>query len=291
MSFLLFLIPLFPLSILLYGIYQVWYASTYPKRNVRGKVVLITGGGRGLGRLQADRFAKLGAKLILWDVNEENLERAKSELSKLTQVQIQKVDISNPSEVASAAESAGPVDFLINNAGIRSNLKSVAELSDSEVDRVLSINAISHFTTVRAFLPGMIERKFGHITCIASAAGHVGVGWLSDYCAAKHALMGLMEALRFELLVMNAPITTSTICPLFVATPMLENAPEGSLVGPLLAADDVADRIVGATVRGEEIVFVPESLSLVLQLIRMLPVKLQMRILGPKPFGYVNYLI
>jgi all-trans-retinol dehydrogenase (NAD+) len=285
----LVLIPLFLLSILLYGVYKVWFASNYPKRSVKGKVILITGGGRGLGRLQADRFAKLGAKLILWDINDETLAQAKQELSEITSVQVAKVDVSDPDQVAQAADAAGPVDYLINNAGI-AHIKSITDATDAEVCKLIAINTTSHFTTIRNFLPGMIERKFGHITCLASAAGLVGVGWLSEYCASKHALMGLMEALRFELIMKEAPVTTTTICPIFVNTPLLAGAPEGSM-GSVLAPEAVADRIVEATVRGEEIVTIPEAMSMVLPLIRLLPIKLQQKLLGTKAFGVLTKLV
>jgi all-trans-retinol dehydrogenase (NAD+) len=283
-------IVLFLLSIFLYGFYRVWYASNYPKRSVKGKTVLITGAGRGLGRLQADRFAKLGANLILWDINAENLEKTKEELAAVTNVATAIVDVSKSESVFEAARQAGPVDYLINNAGI-AHVKSTLELTERDVNVLVSINALSHFTAIKAFLPGMVERKFGHITCISSAAGHVGVGWLSDYCAAKHALIGLMEALRFEIQVQQYPITTATICPLFVNTPLLEGAPEGSLTGSVLAPDAVADRIVEATVRGEEMVLIPESLGLIVPLIRLLPCKLQMRLLGPTAFGVLTRLV
>lgn len=287
---LLVIIPLFLLSILLYGFYRVWYASTYPKRNVRGKKVLITGAGRGLGKLQAERFARLGADLILWDINVENLEKTRDELSATTSVKIAIVDVSSPDAVFAAAEQAGPIDYLINNAGI-ALIRSVLELSDQNVNKVLSVNALSHFTAIKAFLPGMIERKFGHITCISSAAGHVGCGWLSTYCASKHALIGIMESLRYEIEVQKYPITTTTICPLFVKTPLLDDAPEGSLNASVLAPDAVADRIVEATVRGEEMVFIPESLGFWLPLVRLLPSKLQTRILGPAAFGVMTKLV
>jgi all-trans-retinol dehydrogenase (NAD+) len=284
------LILLFLLSILLYGFYQVWYASNYPKRSVKGKTVLITGAGRGLGRLQADRFAKLGAKLVLWDINAENLDKTREELSTIATVSTAIVDVSKPEAVSAAAAEAGPVDYLINNAGI-AHVKSTLDLTERDVGLLVSINALSHFTAIKAFLPGMIERKFGHITCISSAAGHVGCGWLSDYCAAKHALVGLMEALRFEIKVQQYPVTTSTICPLFVNTPLLEGAPEGSLTGSVLAPETVADRIVEATVRGEEMVLIPESLGIIIPLIRLLPSKLQMKLLGPTAFGVLTKLV
>jgi short-subunit dehydrogenase len=287
---LIVIIPLFLLSILLYGFYQVWYASNYPKRSVKGKTVLITGAGRGLGRLQADRFAKLGAKLILWDNNAETLEKTREELSAITSVTAAVVDVSNSETFLAAAEKTPPVDYLINNAGI-SHIRSTLELTERELNLLVSINALSHFTAIKAFLPGMIERKFGHITCIASAAGHVGCGWISDYCAAKHALIGLMEALRFEIQVQKYPVTTSTICPLFVRTPMVEAVPEGQLTGSVLEPDAVADRIVEATVRGEEMVFIPDSLGLILPLIRLLPSKLQMKLLGPTAFGVLTKLV
>jgi all-trans-retinol dehydrogenase (NAD+) len=287
MSLTILFIPL--LLALLYGLYKLWYASTYRRRDIHNRTVLITGGGRGLGRLQAERFAKLGAKLILWDINEETLQDAANELSQVTTVKIDKVDISDPAQVTAASERAGPIDYLINNAGI-AHIKDVVGTTDAEVGKLIAINLLSHFTTIRTFLPGMVENKFGHITCIASGAGHVGIQWLSEYCASKHGLVGLMESLRFEIMVKNEPITTTTICPLFVSTPLLAEAPPGT-IGSVLTPEAVADRIVDATLRGEEMVLIPESLSILLPLIRLLPVKLQEKLLGPSAFGVLTKLV
>jgi all-trans-retinol dehydrogenase (NAD+) len=256
---------------------------------VRGKVVLITGGGRGLGRLAADRFAKLGAKLILWDIDENTLARAKEELSSVTSVQIAKVDVANEAQVTRAAADCGPVDYLINNAGIAWPQK-IIDLTGAGVRRLIDTNLISHFTTIRVFLPGMIERKFGHITGIASGAGHVGIQWLSHYCAAKHAVVGVMEAVRQELDSVHSPVTTTVVCPIFIDTPLIENPRPESFGCKVLPAPPVADRIVDATIRGEEVLMIPEWLSWVLPLIRLLPVKLQLKLLGPTPFGILNRL-
>jgi all-trans-retinol dehydrogenase (NAD+) len=249
------------------------YRLIYPKRNLAGKVVLITGAGRGIGRLQAEGFARLGCRLILWDINREGLEDAEKELSKLTTVTTQVVNVMDRDAVYSAGEAAGAVDILVNNAGIVIG-KPILKLTDADIDRTITINATSHFWTIKAFLPGMIARNYGHIVGIASQAGVLGVSKLADYCASKHAVVGLMEALMGELGEMKANVRTTTIRPLFINTGMFEGASNGML-GPMLNPAKVANRIVEAVQRGEEIVDLPPIVGFIVPFLRLLPMKIQ----------------
>lgn len=92
----------------------------------------------------------------------------------------------------------GDVDILINNAGIVTG-KKLLENTEKGIERTFAINSIAHAYTIRAFLPSMMQRDKGHIVTIASVAGHMGIGGLSDYCGSKFAAVGLDESVRMEL--------------------------------------------------------------------------------------------
>ncbi|XP_033126163.1 estradiol 17-beta-dehydrogenase 11-like, partial [Anneissia japonica] len=121
----------------------------YPKKDVRGKVVLITGAGHGLGRSFAHRFAKLGAKLVLWDMNEEGNEETAKQVRDLgAEAHTFTVDVRKKDIVYQTAnivkEKAGTVDILFNNAGVISG-EEICNLTDGQIVRTFEVNAISHF--------------------------------------------------------------------------------------------------------------------------------------------------
>lgn len=99
--------------------------------------------------------------------------------------------------------------------------KDLLDLQDEEILSTMNVNAISHFWTIKAFLPEMIEHNRGHIVTIASLAGTVGVNKLTDYCASKYAAVGLDAALRLELATNGySKIKTTVVCPWFIDTGM-----------------------------------------------------------------------
>lgn len=163
--------------------------KTKQKKSVEGQNVLITGAGHGLGRELAMRFARLGANLILVDINEENNKTTKQETAKNFLTRDQKaltyaVDIRDESQVADLAKKVkrdlGDVDILINNAGIVQCLP-YQELSPSLVERTFQVNVLSHIWAAKHFLPAMIENKRGHVVAISSIAGLIGSKYLTDY--------------------------------------------------------------------------------------------------------------
>ncbi len=147
--------------------------------SIERSTILITGGASGIGRLLGSSFIDKGCTtLILWDVNETMLNETIREFSsRLNNVKGYVVDVSDPGQILSAAErtlrEAGPVDILINNAGIIVG-KYFHEHSHAEIGRTMAVNADALMHVAREFLPGMIERKKGHIVNISSAAGMVG---------------------------------------------------------------------------------------------------------------------
>uniref|UniRef100_A0A915EHJ5 Short-chain dehydrogenase/reductase 3 n=1 Tax=Ditylenchus dipsaci TaxID=166011 RepID=A0A915EHJ5_9BILA len=210
-----------------------------PRKSVKDQVVLITGSGMGLGRMLAIEFGKLGAKLVLWDINDAMNQETKKLLEQSgVKAFAYTVDLSDPEQIYAAAdkvkEEVGAVDILLNNAGIVSG-KKLFECPDTLMEKTMSINSNALFYTAKSFLPKMMERNSGHIITIASMAGHIGVNGLVDYCASKHAAVGFSEALRSELNVLNKDIFG---LPYYINTGMFNGIKNYSpLMFPILEPD------------------------------------------------------
>jgi all-trans-retinol dehydrogenase (NAD+) len=216
-----------------------------------GKNVLITGAASGIGRLMAEKIAGFGAHVILWDVNKQALEALGAELIKQDRrVTTCLCDLTDRTAIYTTAKDilreSGPVDVLINNAGIVSG-KTLLEAADEDIIRTFDVNTLALFWTTRAFLPEMIQRNSGHIVTIASAAGLVGTAKLIDYCASKFAAVGYADALRVELKRLGLDIKTTVICPYYISTGMFEGVKTRfSWLLPILKPEYVADRVVRA---------------------------------------------
>jgi all-trans-retinol dehydrogenase (NAD+) len=284
---LLILIPV--IAILIYNYY--YYHILYPKRDIRGQTILITGGASGFGRRQADLYAKLGAKLIIWDINETLLEKAKQELSPITSVRIAKVDVSDREAVDAAAVEAGPIDILVNNAGIM-NGQYVLDLTDAQIERVTAINQLAHFWTIRAFLPGMIARNSGQIVALCSFGGVAGCPRLADYAATKFAVAGLMESLTLELREKKVNVRTTTVFPFWARTGLydMDKTPVVREGLPTLSAEFVAKETVEGVVRGEPAVWIPTILRVFVGS-RIFPYQVPLRIVEGTMFGFLTDIL
>jgi NAD(P)-dependent dehydrogenase (short-subunit alcohol dehydrogenase family) len=172
--------------------------------DLSGKVVLITGGGRGLGRAMARGFAEAGAEVFLCARTESELASAKDEIEKATgrRVAYATVDMAQREEVKGLAETAlremGRVDVLINNAGIN-RPQPIDEIVDADWDTQLEVNLSSIMTLTRALVPQMKERKWGRIIHISSVLGVGSKEARNAYSATKSALVGLSKASALDL--------------------------------------------------------------------------------------------
>ncbi|WP_298826215.1 SDR family oxidoreductase [uncultured Piscinibacter sp.] len=240
-----------------------------------GKNVLITGAASGIGRLMAIRIAARGARLILWDLDSSRLDGLRAELAAQgASVQAYVCDLARREAIHAAAErvlqECGPVDVLINNAGIV-NGKWLLDSSDDEIERTFRVNTLALFSTTRAFLPGMLARGSGHVVNIASAAGLAGVPRLADYSASKFAVVGFDESLRLELGHRGSRVVTTIVCPYYIDTGMFRGArTRFAWLLPILAPDDVARRIVRAIETDCRRLLMPRFLLATL-LVRALP--------------------
>jgi all-trans-retinol dehydrogenase (NAD+) len=246
--------------------------------SLEGRRVLITGAGSGIGRLVALRMARLGAELILWDLDAEALEAVTGEIRALpASAEPYICDLSDRRSIAEAAHLTlarhGSVEILVNNAGVVGG-KPLLELTDEGIERTFAVNIQAHFRTVRAFLPSMIERGEGHVVTIASSGGLIGTARLTDYCATKFAAVGFDEAMRIEFRRMGYPVRTTVVCPYYVATGMFAGVKTRfSWLLPILDPEYVADRIVKAIRKRRRRLIMPRFVYVVYP-IRLLPVGL-----------------
>jgi all-trans-retinol dehydrogenase (NAD+) len=244
---------------------------------VAGKKVLITGGASGIGRLLALKAAALGATVLVWDIDDDNLERVGQEIRGRGQaVHTYHCDVSRREEVYRVAgeikTELGPVDILVNNAGVVSG-QPFLECTDDQCQRSMDVNAMAHFWTVRAFLPEMIRQNSGHVVTIASAAGIIGVSRMVDYCASKAACFGFDEALRMEIRRNRWKIRTTVVCPYFIDTGMFEGVrTRFSFLLPILKEEDVVEGIMRAILKNKRRLIMPPMVYSV-WFLRLLPVR------------------
>ncbi|KAK5964395.1 Epidermal retinol dehydrogenase 2, partial [Trichostrongylus colubriformis] len=248
-----------------------------PRKSVKGHVVLITGAGSGLGRLMAVEFAKLGAKLVLWDINEKGNLETKHMLDDIkAESHAYTVDLSKREQIYSTAEKVksevGRVDILINNAGIVTG-KKIFDCPDELMELTMAVNTHALFYTTKAFVPGMMEANHGHVVTIASMAGKVGISGLVDYCASKHGAVGFHESLTNELATLGKQsVKTTVVCPYYIDTGMFHGVQTKSpTLLPVLQPQYVVDCIMEAVLTDKELIAIPRFNYIVLFFSGFLP--------------------
>ncbi len=172
-------------------------------KDLRGKTVLITGAARGMGRLHAERYANEGCRIVLTDLDLEELTRTEMEMRAagydVYAYEHDVCDYDRCVELAARVErEAGPVDILINNAGIVYP-DTVLNMSAEIFQRITEVNYLGLVWMMKAFVPGMVNRKSGHVVNIGSQAAKIGVVNLGPYCGSKFAVVGVTDAFRQEL--------------------------------------------------------------------------------------------
>lgn len=243
--------------------------------DIAGKIVLITGGAMGIGRELARLCVKEGARLVLVDIVRSDLEKTAQELRTAGgQVTTYVCDISKreavDDTVAKIKKDPGAPDILINNAGVLYGGDFLA-MPEDLLRKTMDINIMAHMWTMRAFLPGMIARGTGHVVNIASAAGLFGVPELAAYCASKHAVIGLTDAVRLEMKKQrHRGIRFTTVCPSFVNTTLVTGVSAPRFT-PMLSPQAIAEKIVEAVKRDKVTVIAPSSVNLVPILKALLP--------------------
>ena len=215
-----------------------------------GKVAIITGAGRGIGREAALLFAREGAKVVLADVDPQ-AEKVVGEIKEFRGEAIfVRSDVTNRESCAAmraaAVNSFGRIDILINNAGITRDAQLV-KLAESDFDRVIAVNLKGTFNATQAVAPQMIDQGSGRIINVSSVVGLYGNFGQTNYAATKAGVIGMTKTWAREL--GRKGITVNAVAPGFIQTEMTESVPEKVLelmrgrtpLGRLGTARDVAN--------------------------------------------------
>lgn len=186
---------------------------------LRGSTALLTGAAGGLGGHIARGLSAEGVKLALSDLSAEPLEARAGEVrdsgGRAEAVPADLLDASQRDSLVERAEQViGPIDLLVNNAGVEATAPLI-EFSEEEIDRSLAVNLRAPMALIRAAVPGMLERGRGHVVSVASLAAKFAPAYMAPYAVAKAGLVALTQALRAEH--SDEPVGFSVICPGFVA--------------------------------------------------------------------------
>lgn len=236
-----------------------------------GKVALVTGGASGMGRIIALRLAERGAKVAIFDVNEEGLAATAAEAERISPF---RCDISNlediETRVAAVVNSLGPVDQLVHAAALMPSHKLVDQTHE-EMERLFRINFFGTTYMVKTVLPSMLERKSGRIIAFGSIAGNVPVPNMGAYCATKSAVNTYIEVLQNE--IRGSGVHVHLVCPPAVNTPLIDqtlatDAPgsilESKKSGRLADPQKIVDAIDKGVAKNRDIIYPGEAKLLLL---------------------------
>ena len=248
---------------------------------IQDKIVLITGGASGIGRIMGEMALKKGAKaLVIWDINQANIDATIGELKAFGKVVGYRVDVSNYEVVAKSYQQVknevGNVDILINCAGIITSNKTFDLCSPEEIDRTIQVNTLAPMYVARQVLPDMIARNSGHICNIASAGGMLANPKMSVYAASKWAAIGWSDSVRIELQDRKSQVRVTTIAPYYITTGMFDGVQ--SKVFPLLNPEKVSERIIGAIEDNKKMLMLMKWIPQPHHFIRLLQGLLPMRV-------------
>src|SRR2546423_3885975 len=235
--------------------------------DLRGRVVLITGGSRGLGLVMAREFAREGARVALCARDVDELERARADLMKRgAEVFVFPCDVTEKAQVCEMIEVVhdhyGRIDVLVNNAGVI-QVGPIEVMTVEDFDQAMRVHFWGPLFTTLAVLPEMRRRREGRIVNISSIGGKISVPHLVPYSASKFALVGLSEGLRAEL--QKDGIVVTTVCPGLMRTGSPRNATfkgknraeyawfsiSDALPLSSMMAERAARQIIAATKRGD----------------------------------------
>ncbi|MCU1686866.1 MAG: NAD(P)-dependent oxidoreductase [Amycolatopsis sp.] len=238
-------------------------------RSLRGKVIVVTGGAQGIGAVTAAALTRLGARVAIGDLDHVRAEKTAGELGGDTLAL--PLDVTDTTAFTAFLDDVearlGPIDVLINNAGIMP-LSPLDEEDDASTRRQLEINVHAVIHGTREAIKRMRPRGTGHIVNVASMAGKAGFPGAATYCATKHAVVGLSEAVHLEL--RGTGVDVSCVMPAIVRTELASGLAEAKMIKSV-QPEDVAAAIVDALRKPRFDVFVPKSLDLMGRITRLLP--------------------
>ena len=239
-----------------------------PVEPIAGRVVAVTGGARGIGEAIARTLAGRGARVVIGDVDEAAVRATAASIGGGTIGRA--LDVRSTESVAAFLDhveaTLGPVDVLVNNAGVM----WVGDFEDepaAAADRMFDVNFHGVARGVRLAAPRMRARGSGHIVTVASVASHVAPAGEATYAASKHAVLGYLTAVRQEL--RGTAVRLSVVMPIVVKTELAAGTSPGGM--PALEPQDVADAVLGAIERPRFEVFVPARVGALTRLLALLP--------------------
>ncbi len=236
-------------------------------------VAVVTGAGQGIGAAIARRLAAAGAHVFLTGRRAEPLEQLAAELTALgLGADAVRLDVTERESVRAAlatilqrAEAIGPVDWLVNNAGMAKSAPLLAPAQVTDLyEEHLEVNFHGARRMIEALLPGMRAAGYGRIVNVASSAGLVGYPYVSAYCASKHALVGYTRAAALELA--GTGVAISAVCPHYVDSPMTDRSVE-RIVEKTGRTPEQARSALAAQNPGGRLVTVDEVAAKVLELL------------------------
>jgi NAD(P)-dependent dehydrogenase (short-subunit alcohol dehydrogenase family) len=238
-------------------------------QSLEGQVVAITGGARGIGRATAAALIAKGARVAIGDIDAPLAELTAGELGSGTiGLPLDVTDTGSFTSFLDAVESRlGPLDVLVNNAGIMPVGPFVDE-SDAATARLLDVNVMGVIIGSKLALQRFRARGRGHIVQLASIAGKGGFAGGATYCATKHAVVGLTEALRAEL--RGTGIEMHQVLPIGVNTELYSGV-SAARGFPTAEPSDVADTIVELLQTGKFELYVPRSVSAIVRAQALMP--------------------
>jgi NADP-dependent 3-hydroxy acid dehydrogenase YdfG len=229
------------------------------ERSLDGKVVAITGGGRGIGEATARALVGAGAKVAIGELDAEAGTRVSKQLGQ--QAAAFELNVSHRASFAAFLDATeahlGPLHALVNNAGVML-LGRLVEESDGRARQMLDVNVLGVLNGMKEAMPRLVARGQGHVVNVASSAGKLGAAGGATYCGTKHFVVGVSESARLEL--RGTGVEVSCVMPAIVQTELASGLRPTRAVKPVVP-EDVAAAIVGALRVPRFDVYVPRALG------------------------------
>jgi len=222
------------------------------------KTVLITGGASGIGKIIVRLCLERNAKVIIWDINQEGINKIIAEFKNRGKITGFAVDVSNPAQIKETAQKVKQeisfVDIIINNAGIIVG-KYFHEHSTDEIAKTMDINANAPMNITKAFLDDMLQKNTGHICNIASSGGLISNPKMAVYVASKWSLIGWSDSLRVEMKIHKKNINVTTIMPYYISTGMFDGVKSSKI--RILEPEAASLTIIKAIEKDKKMVTIP----------------------------------
>jgi len=263
-------------------------------KNLRRKLVVVTGSGHGIGMELSLKLGELGATLICLDINQSGNKETEKKLKKTgCKYYVIQCDVSSKHDVNTVGnkilEDIGIPDIVINNAAITKR-KSFLQHTEQELQDLFSINVVGPMLLTKKLLPAMLQDPSHkhHIVGVSSIVGMLGTPNMVPYSATKFAMTGFMEALNYELMADRAKnIVITTVHPFLVSMDEVSRKPSlryQELIG-IVSVRKAVDEILLGIQREDRDIYIPSSLHFLTRILRLLPVAAQAKLLDYIEFG------